>query len=183
MKMNKQQGAALIVSLVILIVMTIIGLASIRTSSMEEKMSANTRDQQIAMQATEIAIRAGEAWIASQTTEPDVTDNGITNVWTANIMMSDENAVDSWWQQRNAAWWNSNGVQTPNAVTFSTNAGNINVTRPRYVIEYIQYVGDDLLVGTGSTTTGRSYYRVTARGTGGSEQARVLLQSTTAKRY
>lgn len=181
--MKTQQGAALIVSLVILVVMTIIGLAAIRTSSMEEKMTANTRDQQIATQATEIAIRAAEAWIASQPIEPDVTDNGSSNVWTKDIMLSNTALADSWWQQRDAAWWNANGVQSPSNITFTTNEAVVNVNRPRYVIEYQQYVGDDLLVGTGSTTSGRSYYRVTARGTGGSEQARVLLQSTTAKRY
>lgn len=182
--MNKQHGAALIVSLVILIVMTLIGLASIRTSAMQEKMSANLRDQQIAMQSTEIALRAGEAWIASQLTEPEATNTATNNVWSINNnTMMDEDLIENWWQQQDAAWWNTNGVQSGSDVTFSTNETDVDINRPRYVIEQQQYVSDDLLLGTGSTTTGRVYYRVTARGTGGSEQARIMLQSTTAKRY
>lgn len=181
--MNKQHGAALIVSLVLLIVMTIIGLSAIRTSALEEKMAANARDQQIALQATEMALRAGEAWIAGQLTELAATDNGSSNIWTANIMSIDDDIADSWWHQQNQAWWDANGVQANSDVMFSSNEAEIAVNRPRYIIEYQQYVGDDLLIGTGSTTTGRSFYRITARGTGASEQARVMLQSTTAKRY
>lgn len=181
--MNKQHGAALIVSLVILIVMTIIGLSAIRTSALEEKMAANARDQQIALQATEMALRAGEAWIAEQLTELAATDNGSSRIWTANIMSTDDDVADSWWHQRNQTWWNANGIQTSSDVAFGSNEADLQLNRPRYIIEYQQYVGDDLLIGTGSTTTGRSFYRITARGTGASEQARVMLQSTTAKRY
>jgi type IV pilus assembly protein PilX len=182
--MKKQTGAALIVSLVILLIMTMIGLAAMRTSSMAEKMAANTMDMEIAFQATEIALRDAESWIEGLTAEPDPNDTGSNNVWTADAMDPDLNNPESWWHERNAAWWAANGIAHATNITFDTNGGTKTITTPRYIIEYQQFVTDDLVVGTGGgPSTGRVYYRITARGTGGSDQSRVLLQSTMAKRY
>jgi type IV pilus assembly protein PilX len=182
--MKKQTGAALIVSLVILLIMTMIGLAAMRTSSMAEKMAANTMDVEIAFQATEIALRDAESWVAALTAEPDPNDTGSNNIWTADAMDPDLNNPESWWHERNAAWWTANGIAHATNITFDTNGGTKTITTPRYIIEYQQFVTDDLVVGTGGgPSTGRVYYRITARGTGGSDQSRVLLQSTMAKRY
>ena len=182
--MKKQTGAALMVSLVILLIMTMIGLAAMRTSSMAEKMAANTMDVEIAFQATEIALRSAESWIGSLTVEPDPNDSGSNNIWVAESMDPELNNVESWWHERGTDWWAANGIASPSDITFETNAGSKTITTPRYIIEYQQFVTDDLVVGTGGgPSTGRVYYRITARGTGGSDQSRVLLQSTMAKRF
>lgn len=60
MQIKNQTGAALIISMIILVLMTLLGLSSIRTSSLEEKMTANLRDQELAFQAAEIALRDAE---------------------------------------------------------------------------------------------------------------------------
>ncbi|MDH5190310.1 MAG: PilX N-terminal domain-containing pilus assembly protein [Gammaproteobacteria bacterium] len=57
---QSQQGAALIVGLIMLLLMTILGVSSMSSSIMEEKMAGNTRDREIAFQAAEAALRAGE---------------------------------------------------------------------------------------------------------------------------
>ena len=182
--MKNQTGAALIVSLVILVIMTMIGLAAMRTSSMAEKMAANTMDVEIAFQATEIALRGAEAWISGLTVEPDPNNTGSGNIWVADVMDPDDGNAESWWHERDAAWRAANAIPFPTAITFETNSGTSTITTPRYIIEYQQFVTDDLVVGTGGgPSTGRVYYRITARGTGGSNQSRVLLQSTMAKRF
>jgi len=56
----RQQGSTLVISLMILVVMTLIGLTGIATSTLEEKMAGNTRDQAVAFQAAEAALRNGE---------------------------------------------------------------------------------------------------------------------------
>lgn len=180
---KKQFGAALIVSLVVLIVMTIIGVTAIRTSSLEEKMAANTRDREIAFQATELALRSGEAWIASQIDEITPSDTGAGNIWIPDSMDPNDANATNWWEEVNVAWWNANGIQVDADIVFGTDGDDITITKPRYVIEYQQFVTDDLSVGTGSTLSGRHFYRITARGTGGSEQSRILLQSTSSRRY
>ena len=57
---QSQQGAALIVGLIMLLLMTILGVTSMSSSIMEEKMAGNSRDRAIAFQAAESALRAAE---------------------------------------------------------------------------------------------------------------------------
>lgn len=52
-----QQGAVLIVSLVILIGMTLIGVASMGTSLVQEKMATNAQTSNVSFQAAESAVR------------------------------------------------------------------------------------------------------------------------------
>ncbi|MBD9435375.1 pilus assembly protein [Pseudoxanthomonas sp. PXM03] len=52
-----QQGVALIVVLILLIVMSILGIVIMRSSAMQERMSANLRDRSLGFQAAEGALR------------------------------------------------------------------------------------------------------------------------------
>lgn len=58
---KQQSGAALLVALIMLLVSTMIGLASIRGTTLNEKMSSNMYDRSLSYQAAESALRAGEA--------------------------------------------------------------------------------------------------------------------------
>jgi len=53
---NKQNGAALFVSLIMLIVLTVIGLSSMQRSNMQERMAANTHVNNMAFNSAESAI-------------------------------------------------------------------------------------------------------------------------------
>ncbi len=53
---SAQRGATLIVALVILAVVTLLGVTSIRSSSLELKMAASARDRSVAFQAAEAAL-------------------------------------------------------------------------------------------------------------------------------
>ena len=53
-------GAVLLVSLAMLLLLTLIGLAGMRMVQLEERMAGNLRDRQMAFQAAEAALRAGE---------------------------------------------------------------------------------------------------------------------------
>lgn len=57
---TNQHGAALIVSLIILVVVTLIGLSSIQISTQEERMSAHSFDRSMGFQGAEAALREGE---------------------------------------------------------------------------------------------------------------------------
>ncbi|MDH3379422.1 MAG: PilX N-terminal domain-containing pilus assembly protein [Gammaproteobacteria bacterium] len=56
---RSQQGVALAVSLVLLLVLTIIGVASLNTTALEEKMSTNIQEDHRAFTAAESGIRIG----------------------------------------------------------------------------------------------------------------------------
>jgi type IV pilus assembly protein PilX len=64
-QINHKEGAVLIISLIMLLLLTIIGVTAIQTSSLEEKMAGNMRDQNLAFQAAESALRVGETETAT----------------------------------------------------------------------------------------------------------------------
>jgi len=58
---GRQRGVALVVSLLLLIVVALVGLASIRGTTMQQKMATNSYDREQAFQAAEAAIRVAAA--------------------------------------------------------------------------------------------------------------------------
>ncbi len=56
-----QQGAALVIGLIILVVLTLIGVQAMRTNIVQERMAGNMRERNVAFQAAEAALRVGEA--------------------------------------------------------------------------------------------------------------------------
>ena len=58
--LNNQRGAILIIAMVMLLLLTIIGLSSMRGTSLQESMAGNIRDSSLALQAAEAALRKGE---------------------------------------------------------------------------------------------------------------------------
>ncbi|MFV3306618.1 PilX N-terminal domain-containing pilus assembly protein [Pseudomonas sp. NY15181] len=61
-----QQGAVLVVALIMLLLLTIIGISSMRSTTLQERMAGNLRDESHALQAAEAAIRQGEAVVKGQ---------------------------------------------------------------------------------------------------------------------
>lgn len=61
----QQGGIALIMAIIMLIVATLAGIAGIRGSSLQEKLSGNLYDRAIALQAAEAALKAAELRIVS----------------------------------------------------------------------------------------------------------------------
>ena len=70
---RRQRGAIMIVALIFLVVMTMLILASIRGSVMQERMAANLYDRSLAFQAAEAALRAGETLVATSPPKPTAT--------------------------------------------------------------------------------------------------------------
>lgn len=67
---KKQQGAALAICLIILLIMTIVGVNSMSGLVLEERMAGNNRQYMIASEQAEAAIRAGENWVAVNVSNP-----------------------------------------------------------------------------------------------------------------
>ncbi len=58
--LKSQSGAVLLVSLIMLLLLTLIGVTGMQTAGLEEKMAGNMRDRNIAFQAAEAALRDAE---------------------------------------------------------------------------------------------------------------------------
>ncbi len=65
-----QRGVALIICLILLLVMSLLGVAAIRGVAMEERMAGQSYDRSLAFQATEAALRAAELLIESKPADP-----------------------------------------------------------------------------------------------------------------
>lgn len=58
---RSQQGVVLVVSLIFLLLLSLLGLASIQSATLQERMAGNQRDHDMAFQAAEAALRWAES--------------------------------------------------------------------------------------------------------------------------
>ncbi|MEK8078890.1 pilus assembly PilX family protein [Pseudomonas sp. XK-1] len=66
MDRQKQKGAVLLLCLVMLLVLTMIGVSSMSSSTLQERMAGGARDYNQAFQAAEASLRVGEAYVREQ---------------------------------------------------------------------------------------------------------------------
>lgn len=62
-----QQGVALFVSLIFLLLLTIIGVVAMQNATLQEKMAGNSKFKNESLQYAEAGLREGEGIIASET--------------------------------------------------------------------------------------------------------------------
>ena len=72
--LETQRGIALVSSLLLLLVVTIIGISSMKSTLLTEKMAGNAKNHNIAFQAAETGLRNGEAWIRDSGPLPTMGD-------------------------------------------------------------------------------------------------------------
>lgn len=166
----QSRGATLFISLIVLLLLTLIGVTAITTSVFEEKMSSNLQDTTRSFQAAESSLREGEAWVLLLSAEP-----------TPGASCSPQPCVLTQNPSRqpglqNLSWWLTNGAPFTSGALSEIN------TPPRYIVEYERFVPDSLTLGQG-VPTGNHYYRVTSQGTGSSDDAVTILQTTLPRRF
>lgn len=176
LKTTRQQGAVLIVSLIILLILTLIGLSAMQNTTLEEKMAGNYRDKNLSFQAAETTLREGEGWIADQTKEPELsTDSCSTDcdVWDVNTLLAALSAssyIDD-------TLWSDSRARTATSTLPEVAAS------PEYFLEFERDKRDRLNVGQQQDSTVRVYYGVVAQGIGGNASSRTVLQSIYTRRF
>jgi len=149
---GRQNGAALILALIFLLLMTMLSTSSMRTSTMQERMAGNNRDWNLGFQSAEAALRFAEQFLRVTTVLPEFNDAG---------GYYQVNSTDRplWAHDPSAAGegYLSYPVDLPDTAK-----------RPQYFVEKLSSIRP---AGT-STETGTpveevSYFRVTAIGYGG----------------
>lgn len=92
---REQRGAVLVVSLIMLVVLTLLGLAGMNTTQMEEKMAANSQELSRAFQAAETGVaEAFENPAAFSLTATNTVTN--TNIGNSGTGYSAEVGFRSW---------------------------------------------------------------------------------------
>lgn len=182
---RRQQGVALFIVLMLLLVMTLLVLASMRSSLMNERMSGATYDRSLAFQLTESALREAEALVTASAS-PVFGYNCVTN---DTCQPTPTNAFQagpaSCTIGTNLCWVNS-AVAQP----------TISAGRPQYYIEYLGEFNSSDSLGVSTSANQAQYggaggspiayrYRVTARSHNPATapgRAVVVLQTTVVRR-
>jgi type IV pilus assembly protein PilX len=172
----QQRGAVLLVGLIMLLLLTVIGMASIRGTDLQERMAGNMRDRSLAFEAAETALRSGENTVSglSGLALPDIDVAG-------GGYYQDLNKATSSTLTRPTVWTKAVWVASGKPLATGTLEGVSE--QPRFVIEKvlatlsIKSQGSGVDVMSDQSAEGE-YFRVTARGIGGSPDSEVVLQST-----
>jgi len=169
-----QRGAVLVVSLIVLLIMTIVGVSSIKTTTLEERMAGNLRDQNLSFQSAEAALIEGEKFL----------EDNVIIIADSTAGIHDTGDAPNPYE---AATWSDAALSV--AATTDIN----DEENARY---YIEKLGG---VGSGSSTAGKNItfdpgggsqadnssvtgYKVVAIGRGPSGQAQSILVSYYGKK-
>ncbi len=167
-----QRGAILVTSMLLLIVLTVLGIAVMRMTNMQERMAGNTRDLNVALQSAEAALRDGEDRLSPARLPVKIRATSYPGCVFCEVNASlPVDATQYDWST--AQEYGAAGVQDIPGVAQD----------PRYLIADLGYVPDSLVQGFNDTATGRDFYQVTARSTGASGQANTVLQTTFPRRF
>lgn len=180
---RRQRGAILFVSLIILLILTIIGVTSMSSVTMEERMAGNLRDGDLALQASEAALRSAEAWLLGTGAEPakcSTLGSACATAWDEGVLPDLSFQTDAWWTSNGRLYTNAAGG---NALTGGDGSGPYVAANPEFVIEFQNFVPDSLVVGHKNAQEGRQYFLVTGRAHGGSISAESVLQTSYTKRF
>jgi type IV pilus assembly protein PilX len=171
-----QQGFVLVVALVLLLVLTLLGLAAAQSTSLEERMAGNARNHDLAFQAAEAGLSAGITCLQTGAPACSVFNPGTTGN-NGMYQFSPTSTTVIWAQP---AFWTTAG----NALGYNTYTG-INLpqvaAQPQFIIEQLPPVaapGGSLgqpQFGGGAPAIQR--WRITSRGTGGDKSSEVMLQA------
>jgi len=168
-----QTGMTLVVSLVILIALTILGVSSMQSTRTEISMAGNLRDAGITFNAAEAGLRAGEAFVNNTFTTTLFND--------PSIGLYPELDADP--PYGHSATWDASQIAT------SVNLPYV-IEPPRFIIHYLgdrsqNEVASVNIGGYGSSQPGItvSNFRITARGAGQSGRSFSMVQSYFGHEY
>jgi len=178
-KQRTQQGFALVVSMILLVVITLLALGALRSTTLQTRMAANLYDRGLAFQSAESALLAAQTVVSGN---PDLTSIGGTSCTPT------DNACplvpSNTWTTDATGWRSIDSSFLPNSSQYSAIA--------QYHVDYmgVKEVEDDDEFDTGLKSgydaqhaggvTTMNVYRVTVRSNpnGGDGRSSVVLQST-----
>jgi type IV pilus assembly protein PilX len=174
-----QHGMALFVCLSMLLILTILGLASVQTTTLQEQMVRNSQDINIAFLAAESGLVDAEAMIENNGATLDFKANDATH---SGLYLEAGFDTPSHW---NTIDWEDVDGQYETAVTQLPGTA----AQPKYIVEHVKTIAaaEDRLsienIGQDVSASTSRIFRITVYGTGGSDDAHVMIQSTYGKQF
>lgn len=169
----RQRGVTLVVALMLLLAVTLLGLASMRSTGMQERMSANLYDRAIAFQAAESSLREAETLLAAGTSGPF--DGTVAGLYGKPAPGGSD--FRNRWEDSTATWASASGWWTAADAGTRTRAAGA----PQYIIEDLGLwptTPDCDTVTTIASDCLKPRYRITARSAPAVGRPAVVLQTT-----
>ena len=160
----------MLVALIMLLIITLIGIASTRTQTLEVRMASNVQNRNIALQAAEATLRFVEGNLQS----------GLYTNFAQNangLYTFDPTMTSAWYSTTNITW----GSSSTTVITYSGPSlpSDLYAAAPQFIIEALptvvtSYCGN---ASYGNYKPTEHIYRITAHATGGDASSTVTLQS------
>lgn len=178
---RQQQGAVLVVGLVILVVLLLLGVSYAQSGVMQERLAGNFKDLSVAFQATEAGVRWPSAWVQSlggrTLSRPFPCESECSveaQVVARGNLPSRPEPGDDFWEISK-----SYGTDPGDNSSLSMSVPVVS-TQPRFVIEQQYFRRDDL---AGNPQKGVVFYRATAMGNGLRKNNDAVVRAVLAKRF
>jgi type IV pilus assembly protein PilX len=180
---RRQQGAVLLVGLMVLVVLALLGVAYSQVSVIQERLAGNFKDLSIAFQASESSNRWGMSWLQSLGGEvlsrPFPCNEGCddtTPVREVGYYPSHPSPKNSYWADSDTGVY---GIRPVDGEDMEFDVAMVH-EQPRYVMEQQFFLRDDL---AGEPQKGVVFYRVTAKGIGTRANSDAIVSAVIAKRF
>ena len=176
-----QSGATLVIALILLMIMSVLAATSLRGTLMQERMSSNTHDRDLAFQSAEAGLRMGERQAEN------CVINGATPAWsncnspnpgTGLYRNIDAQCPQPLWEgpapgENNAFWHDGRADTGENDILFADSGLSL---APYYIVELISENAPCQL-NDPDVNQNCKRFRVTAISQTAGGRSRVLLQS------
>ena len=182
-----QRGAALIVGLIFLVILTLLGVTAMQSSTLEERMAGNARDRNLAFQAAEAALRDAERDIRGKQ-RPAMHRPSCAG----SVVILGMTGTDAACTEGLCCVIGASGLTCAERETPVDRDDTLSLSDAPSV-EYGHYTAAPALTGVAAQpryliepfTKGQpkiNYYRITARGYGAKASTQVTLQESTSTR-
>jgi len=180
---SRQGGIALVVALVLLIAVTLVGLAAIRGTSLQERMAGNTYDREMSFQAAEAALNVGANDLVSNLASYSFNTAGtdcVNNNCEPNPVTDPNVTAGDWTKVQTSKTGTGPAVfKTPYTAAKD---------QPAYVVQRMGACGSGSGAGfvftndqnnpSYSVQSSGQCYRITARSGSNQDRSQVVLQAT-----
>jgi type IV pilus assembly protein PilX len=196
--LRNQKGTALIVSLIILAVVTLLGISGMQSSNTELKLAASMRDRGVAFEAAEAALAVVEVNLANDPPSREklysicagagcynkTCEGGLCFEGKYSLASSEFECevVDYFGTTRRKTFWDDTALNVwVNTAKHQTVHIDSLKTDVKYIVEFLCFVprDKDTTFDSGAgKNNGAPLFRITALAEGNAERAAVALQST-----
>lgn len=184
------RGAVLLVGMLVLLTMTTLAIAAVQSTLLQERMSGNLRQSQLALHAAEAALQAAVGYLDAAPRAPAAETSPLLSPACARAeeQPPETGGACARYERALAEWRGPDAAASTQGTSYTglpaAGGGTLSplpqvVVQPRVLIEDQHLAPPD--VQAAASGSGTHYYRVTAVGFGGRENAVAIVQTTVAR--